>query len=178
MSENPQQLIEQAKTAYQDEDFPRAAELFKTAQEGYAAAGDQPSAAEMANNRSVALLKAGDANGALQAVEGTDEIFAQAGDIKKQAMALANNAAALEGLKNFSEALQLYEQSSDLLKQIGENELRAYVLKSISAIQLRQGKQFEAVASMQASLDNKPNPGIQDRFVKRLIQWVYKLLGR
>jgi len=93
-------------------------------------------------------------------------------------MALANNAAALEGLKNFSEALQLYEQSSDLFKQIGENELRAYVLKSISAIQLRQGKQFEAVASMQASLDNKPNPGIKDRFVKRLIQWVYKLLGR
>lgn len=178
MFENPQQLIEQAKTAYQDEDYPRAAEFFKTAQDRYAAAGDHASAAEMANNRSVALLKAGDAKGALQSVEGTDEIFARAGDIKKQAMALANKAAALEGLKKISEALQLYEQSSDLLKQIGENELRAYVLKSISAIQLRQGKQFEAVASMQASLDNKPNPGIKDRFVKRLIQWVYKLLGR
>jgi tetratricopeptide (TPR) repeat protein len=178
MPENPEQIIEQAKTAYQDEDYGRAAELFKTAQECYAGVGDQPNAAEMANNRSVALLKAGDASGALQAVEGTDEVFAQAGDVKKQAMALANQAAALEGLKKFTEALQLYEKSSELLKQIGEKELRAYVLKSISAIQLRQGNRLEAVASMEASLDNKPNPGMQDRFVKRLIQWVYQLLGR
>jgi tetratricopeptide (TPR) repeat protein len=178
MTENPDQIISQAKLAYQDEDFTQAAELFKSAQGAYEAAGDHPNAAEMANNRSVALLKGGDPNGALQAVEGTDEVFAQAGDIKRQAMALANKAAACEGLKKYSEALQLYEQSSELLKQIGEKELRAYVLKSISAIQLRQGDRLEAVASMDAALDNKPNPGLQDRFVKRLIQWVYRLLGR
>jgi len=178
MAENPEQIITQAKSAYQDEDYPHAAELFKSAQDLYESSGDRPNAAEMANNRSVTLLKGGDPNGALQAVEGTDEIFAQAGDVKKQAMALANKAAALEGLKKLTEALQLYEQSSDLLKQIGEKELRAYVLKSISAIQLRQGNRLEAVASMDAALDNKPNPGVKDRFVKRLIQWVYRLLGR
>ncbi len=132
----------------------------------------------MANNCSVALLKAGDARGALQAVEGTDVIFSQANDSKRQAMALANKAAALESLKKYPEALQLYEQSSELLEQIGEKELRAFVLKSISAVQLRQGNQLEAIASMQASLANKPNPGVKDRFVKRLIQQVFKLMSR
>ncbi len=178
MTENPEQIITQAKTAYQDEDFTHAAELFKSAEDVYTAAGDRLNAAEMANNRSVALLKGGSASSALEAGEGTYAVFAQAGDVKRQAMALANKAAALEGLKKYSEALQLYEQSSDLLKGIGEKELRAYVLKSISAIQLRQGNRLEAVASMDAALDNQPNPGVKDRFVKRLIQWVYRLLGR
>jgi tetratricopeptide (TPR) repeat protein len=178
MSENPDLLSEQGKTAYQDEDYAQAIELFKRAQAAYAASDKPLLAAEMANNLSVALLKNGNAGGALQAVEGTDETFAQAGNSQKQAMALANKAAALEGLKKWADALNYYEKSSDLLKQIGEKELRAYVLKSISAIQLRQGKQLEAVTSMEASLDNKPNPGVLDRFVKRLIQWVHKLLGR
>jgi tetratricopeptide (TPR) repeat protein len=178
MPDNIQPIIEQARTAYQDEDFSIAAGLFKSAQELFEASGDRLNAAEMANNRSVALLKAGDAAGALQAVQDSDGIFAQAGDVKRQAMALANTAAALEGLKKWSDALDLYEQSSELLKGAGEKELRAYVLKSISAIQLRQGNRLEAIATMDASLDNKPNPGAQDRFVKRLIQWVYKLLGR
>ncbi len=178
MSDKPAQILELAKTAYEDEDYPRAAELYKAVENEFASSGDSLSAAEMANNRSVALLKAGDARGALQAVEGTEAIFFQANDVKRQAMALANKAAALDALKQFPKALELYEQSSELLKQIGENELRAYVLKSISSIQLRQGKQLEAIVSMQASLDNKPNPGVKDRFMKRLIQQVFKLLSR
>jgi tetratricopeptide (TPR) repeat protein len=178
MNASIDQIISQAKSAYEDEDFAQAAELYKNAQKEYTAALDPLAAAEMANNCSVALLKAGDAKGALQVVEGTDIVFSQANDVKRQAMALANKAAALESLKRFPEALELYEQSNELLKQIGENELRAYVLKSISSVQLRQGKQLEAIASMQASLDNKPNPGVKDRFVKRLIQQVFKLLSR
>ncbi len=178
MNATLEQIVEQAKTAYQDEDYSQAAELYRSAQKEYAAALDPLAAAEMANNCSVALLKSGDARGALQAVEGTDAVFSQANDVKRQAMALANKAAALDALKKYPEALELYEQSSDLLKQIGESELRAYVLKSISSVQLRQGKQLEAIASMQASLDNNPNPGVKDRFVKRLIQQVFKLLSR
>jgi tetratricopeptide (TPR) repeat protein len=178
MTEKTEQLIEQAKTAYSDEDFTQAAELFKAAEREFKGVGDDLSAAEMANNRSVALLKANDANEALKSVEGTDTTFEQAGDVRRQAMALANKAAALEGLKRFPEALELYEKSSELLKQIGEGDLRAYVLKCISAIQLRQGKQFEAIASMQASLDNKPSPGLKDRFMKRLIEQVFNLMRR
>lgn len=178
MNPTTEQLVEQAKTAYQDEDYSSAAELYKAAENEYSTAGDPLLAAEMANNRSVALLKAGDAKGALLAVEGTDAVFSRGNDEKRQAMALANQAAALESLKRYPEALERYEQSSELLKRIGENDLRAYVLKSISAVQLRQGKQLEAIASMQASLDNKPNPGVKDRFMKRLISQVFKLLSR
>jgi tetratricopeptide (TPR) repeat protein len=178
MTEKLDQLIEQARTAYNDEDYPQAAELFKTVETRYKTTGDSLSAAEMANNRSVALLKANDPAAALKAVEGTDTVFEAAGDTRRQAMALANKAAALESLKKYPDALEIYEKSSELLKQIGDGELRAYVLKCISAIQLRQGKQFEAIATMQASLDNKPSPGIKDRFMKRLIEQVFNLMRR
>ncbi|HVP20449.1 MAG TPA: hypothetical protein VMS73_01165 [Anaerolineaceae bacterium] len=178
MTEKLDQLIEQARSAYNDEDYTQAAELFMSIETRYSAAGDALAAAEMANNRSVALLKANDPAAALNAVEGTDKVFEAAGDVRRQAMAIANKAAALESLKKYPDALQFYEQSSELLKQIGDGELRAYVLKCISAIQLRQGKQFEAIATMQASLDNKPSPGLKDRFMKRLIEQVFNLMRR
>src|SRR5512140_1090694 len=175
---SPTSLAAKGHAAFKSEDFEQAASLFESAAAEYQRRGDTLNAAEMANNRSVALLKAGDPQGAFDAAAGTPEIFAGAGDVKRQAMALANQASALEGLKKYKDALALYEQSNELLKQIGDKELRSYVLQCISAIQLRTGSQFEAMASAEAAIDNKPNPGIKDRFLRRLIKQVFGLLRR
>lgn len=69
----------------------------------------------MANNCSVAYLKAGNAAAALEAVTGTDAIFAEKGDRLRQAMALGNQAAALEGLNQLDAAIGSYNQSAELL---------------------------------------------------------------
>jgi tetratricopeptide (TPR) repeat protein len=171
-------LIEKARQAYQAEEFDQAASLFESAAASYRSAGDEPNAAEMENNRSVALLMGGNAQGALEAVQGTAETFARAGDVRRQGMALANHGAALEALKKIDEALALYEQASDLLKQSGENEMRAQVQKSMSALQLRKGRQGQALASMKAALDNQPRLSVKDRFLKRLLDQVFKMLNR
>jgi tetratricopeptide (TPR) repeat protein len=171
-------LVDQAKAAYQDEEFEKAAELFAQVEKGALASGDALDAAEMANNRSVALLKAGQAEQALQAAQGTDAIFAQAGDIRRQAIALGNQAAALEGLKRYDDAMTLYKQCAELLKSTDDKELRTYVLQSMSALQLRRGKQFEAMVSMEAALDAKQKLSVKDRFLKKLLQTVSKLLNR
>ena len=170
--------VSQGHTAFKAEDYEQAAGFFATAAAEYQQTGDTLNAAEMANNRSVALLKAGSPQAAFDAAAGTAEIFAQAGDVKRQAMAMANQASALEGLKKDKDALGLYEQSNELLKQVGDKELRSYVLKCISAIQLRSGSQFEAMASMQAAIDNKPSQTVKDRFLNRLIKQVFTLLRR
>jgi tetratricopeptide (TPR) repeat protein len=171
-------LIENARQAYQAEEYELAASNFQAAVDACRAAGDELNAAEMANNCSVARLMGSDPQGALQAVEGTAEIFARAGDLRRQGMALANQAAALEALKKDPEALALYEQSSELLKQSGEKEMRSQVQKNISSLQLRTGKQVAALASMQVALDNQPRLTVKDRFLKRLIDQAFKLLHR
>ncbi len=173
-----QQHITDGQAAYQAGNYPAAAEAFRSASRGYEAAGDKLSAAEMANNQSVALLKAGDAQGAWTAVEATDAVFAKTGDTRRQAIALGNQAAALEALGRVEAAIARYEQSADLLKAAGEPELRNITLQSLSALQLRKHHQFEAMATMQAALSEKKTLTAKESLLKRLIRLTFQLLNR
>lgn len=170
-------LIEKASQAYLKGDFLVAAHLFEQAVQEYTTQSDPLAAAEMANNQSVALLKGGDASNALRVAEGTDQVFAQANDLTRQAGALGNQAAALEALSHLKEALEHYQHCNQLLKQIGDIERRVFVLKSISALQLRMGKRLEAMASMAAALDIQKNLSFKEKILKILLQLPFKFLG-
>ncbi len=152
--ETAQTLIQQAGNAYRAGQFPQAAEGYLKAQQLLLESGEKIKAAEAANNASVALLQSGNAQKALDACLGTEQIFEQAGDLRYQAIALGNQAAALDALNRLEEALARYQLCSDLFKKIGDQENRAYVLKSISSLQIRTGHQLEALASMDAALQN------------------------
>ncbi len=156
---------------------PRA-RTFEAAAQAFQAEGDALSAAEMRNNSSVAYLQSGDGQAALQAVEGTPDRFALAGDIRRQGMALGNLGAALEALDRQDEAAQAYQQSSDCLKQAGELDMRMYVVQSLSALQLRSGRQVQALETMQAGLEEVEHPTPKQAFLKRLLKAPLKLLGR
>jgi tetratricopeptide (TPR) repeat protein len=174
----PEELNQEGKTAYEREEFEQAARAFEAAERGYAAAGDSLNAAEMANNRSVALLQGGDAQGALDAVGTTPEIFAQAQDTRRHAMSLGNKAAALAGLGNREEAEKLYWESARMLNEIGDTELRASVLQAISRLQMRSGRYMEAMASMQSGLDQVEKPNWIQRLLKKLLQIPTRMLNR
>lgn len=171
-------LVKQAEQRYRSEKYAEAAALFEQAAQVFLQSGDALKAAEMSNNRSVALLQAGQKQAALEAAEGTDQVFAQSGDVRRQAMALGNQAAALEALNRLDEALARYRQCSELLKQVGDSENRAAVLKTISALQIRTGHQLEALASMEVALDNTKKPSLQERFLKKLIDIPMRMLRR
>lgn len=173
MSENltSQELAKQATTAYRDGEYAVAAGLFARAAEGYARLGDALDAAEMRNNQSVALLQAGDAASALAVVQQTAVLFKEAGDIRRAGFALGNEAAALQALDRLDEALALYHQSADLLKQAGEDQMRATVLQSISALQVKTGKYIDAVASMQNGLAGVEKPSLKQKILKALLRF-------
>lgn len=172
-----QQLEREASSAYQQEQYNLAAQKFEALIREYSLAGNPLMAAEMANNRSVALLKAGDARAAYEAARDTDQVFAQAGDIRRQAIALGNQASALEVLKKYGQAAELYRQSADLLKQIGELDMRAVVLKSLSYLQFQHGSKFEAMATMNAALQSQTRLSFRDRVLKSLLNTLFRLLG-
>ncbi len=171
-----QEIVKQARQAYDRSEFIEAARLFQRAVESLHSNGDLIGAAEQQNNQSVALLKAGDAQGALKAAQGTDRVFQSAGDVRRQAMALGNLAAALEACGKLAEALENYQQSADLLKQVNEPELRTFALKNLSALQLKMGRQFEAMASMDAALNQEKKMTLVEKILKKLLKVPFRML--
>lgn len=175
---SPMQLAKEGQAAYEKGDFTSAANAFRAACEGYQINGDELAAAEMANNLSVALLQAGEAEQAWQAALDTDQIFERAGDVQRQAMAVGNQAASLEALGRLEEAIENYEKSAELLAQIGDLDTRLAVMQSLSALQLKQGRQFEALATMQSGLNGIKRPSPKQRMLKKLLQLPFKYLSR
>jgi tetratricopeptide (TPR) repeat protein len=172
----PKQLADEGQAEYNNGKYLSAARLFKAAADGLSTQGDEMQVAEMANNCSVAYLMAGEAKLALEAAAGTDQLFASKGDTKRQAMALGNQAAAMEHLDQLGEAISTYTRSAELLNTAGEYELRAYVLQSLSALQLRRGRYLEAYATMRAGVMGVNNPTLQQRLLKVLIDIPFKFL--
>jgi tetratricopeptide (TPR) repeat protein len=172
----PNQLRDEARTLYRQGDFQAAVNLFLAAENGYKLAGDSLTAAEMANDRCVVLLLSGEPQRALEAVSGTDQVFASAGDFRRQAISLGNQGDVLEALKRSDEAMLSYEKAAELFKQAGEYELRAYVMKSISSLQFRKGRVWEALGTMYAGIEAIPNPSPSQRILKRLLSWPLKRL--
>lgn len=175
---NPKQFDKEGKAAYKRGDYPAAAKAFEAAAAGYEAQGDVLTAAEMKNNACVAYLQAEEAEAALAAVDGTAAVFAAAGDLKRQGMALGNYAAALEALDRIDEAFDAYEQSAQVLEQAGEDQLRLKVFQSLSELQLRTGRQLQALASMQAGLESTKHLSPQQRMLKRLLDIPFKMLNK
>ncbi len=173
---DPKQLGEEALAEYNRANYLAAAQLYQAASEGYKLAGDELSGAEMANNCNVAFLKAGQPESALRAAMGTDELFARRGDTLRQAMALGNQGAAWEGLAQWDKAIVAYQQSAELLKQLGEGELRAYVMQSISAIQLRRGQFLEAYTTMNVGVMGLDKPSLSQKLLKSIMQLPFKFL--
>lgn len=175
---NPQKLEKKGKAAFKNGNYNEASQLFLKAREAYLVSEEYLAAAEMANNQSVALLQSGNADAALEVVSGTDEIFAEAGDRHRQALALGNKAAALEEIGSLDAAAEAYETSATILKEIGENDLRASVMQSLSAVQLKQGRQLQALATMQSGLENVQRPNPKQRVVKKLLQIPFNFMTR
>jgi tetratricopeptide (TPR) repeat protein len=164
-----QKLAERAQRDYESGSFESAAQAFESAARGHAALGHALRAAEMKNNMSVAFLRAGRAQEALQAALGTEEVFAGARDLKRQGMALGNQAAALEALRKLDEALALYERSAGLFAAAGAGDLRSMVLQSAAAIKLKRGRLGESAFQMIGSLEAKDRPSALEWILKYLL---------
>jgi len=177
LNNNPQKLEKKGKATFKNGNYHEASQLFLKAREAYLASEENLAAAEMANNQCVALLQSGDAQAALDVVNGTEKIFADAGDKHRHALALGNKAAALEALGSLDEAAEAYQTSATILREIGENDLHTSVMQSLSAVQLRQGRQMQALATMRSGLENIQHPNPKQRVVRKLLQIPFSFMN-
>ena len=169
-----QKIAEEGKQAFNAGQYEPSAGKFEEAASGYASLNDKVNAAEMKNNLSVALLKLGRGQAALDAALGTDLVFAGANDLRRQGMAIGNQAAALEELKRWDDALAAYDRSAELFAQAGDGDLRSMVLKSAAAIKLRRGKVSESAYKMIGSMEAKDKPSFFERVLKSLLRFVQR----
>ncbi len=167
---NPITIAANGKREYAQNNFKTAAGLFAQAAQMYASMQDALNAAEMKNNESVALLQAGNAKGALQATDGTEEVFQQAGDLKRQGIAVSNRAAALEGLKKWKEALAEYDRAASLFEQAGEGDMHSIVRKAAANINLKRGHLVDSQMDVYDSLRLVEKPSLTQRIMKFLIK--------
>jgi tetratricopeptide (TPR) repeat protein len=170
----PDDLRQKAIEAYESDHFEQAIEDLRAACSAYEEAGDQILAAEMRNNLCVVYLKLDQPKAALSAVEGTPEIFAAVGDDKRTAQAYGNLGSALEAIEHYDAAGDAYRKAVDLFAEIGETDDRSHTLKALSQMQLKQGQTLDAVASMQAGLEDQSQLGLG----QRIIRWILKLPSR
>jgi tetratricopeptide (TPR) repeat protein len=173
-----EKIAQEAKSHYKSGDYQTAAKSFEAARQGYLSKNDHLKAAEMANNASVALLQAGEFEASLSALDGIEDIFKDTGDRKRQAMTLGNQAAALEALNRLDEAERIYWQAEKIFKEIGETDLRLPIMQSISKLQLRTGRQLQAVASMYAGVEDIKKPTLKQRFLKRCLGIPMRILDQ
>ncbi|MCX6054002.1 MAG: tetratricopeptide repeat protein [Chloroflexi bacterium] len=169
---------EKAKKAFENNDFSAAAEGFQECLTLLEIQKDTINAAEMRNNLSVVLLELKKPDEALSMVQGTAQFFFESGDRQKQAMALGNQAAALQALGKLAESLSLYETSAEVFNEIHNQKMRVIILKKISDLQLRTGKQYQALASLEASYDNQEQKTIRQKVLKGFLRnIIQKLTG-
>ena len=171
MEKEPHQLAEEGKRAFAAARYDEAARLFADAARGYSLGRDGLHAAEMNNNRSVALLKNNQPQESLDAALGTDKVFEAASDAMRQGMALGNQAAALEAMKRNDEALDLYDRAAAIFAETGDGDMRSLVLKSAAAIRLKQGKLNDTAMDMLGSLGAVEKPSLLQRFLKFLLRF-------
>jgi tetratricopeptide (TPR) repeat protein len=166
---SPQEMADQAKKTYQAGEYVQAAQEFAGTALLYAGAGNALMAAEMKNNQSVALLLAGEAQAALEAVEGTDKVFSDSEDFRRQGMALANQATALQALKRRNDAMESFQKAAVTLEKAGEGDLRADVMQQLSVLHLRRFKFYDAVLTLQSGLAGVKNPNLKQRLMKKIL---------
>ncbi len=170
MQTSPDQLARSGKKSYQAGNYAEAALSFEQAAHAYQSAGAALDAAEMNNNASVAWLQANNPQQALDVLSGTAARFEAAGDFKRLGLALGNEGAALDALKRFDEAAAKYARSAEMLEAAGEDQMRAEVLKALSALHLKTGKQFDAVISMQDGLAGIKKPTLKQKILRQLLR--------
>jgi tetratricopeptide (TPR) repeat protein len=174
----PDADAERALLAFRQGRFAEAAEGFDAVRRDCTEAGNQPAAAEAANNQCVALLQAGRPDEALRVVQGTPETFDHLGDPARAAQALGNLASALEASGDPVGAERAYTQALQRFGVLNDPEAQATILSSLSQLQLKRGRPLEALTTMQAGLAHKPRRGLRDRWVQRLLALPSRLLGR
>lgn len=176
--ENPgiDKIITEAKSEWKKKKFVKSASWFERAAHAYLSSGNEIKSAEMANNASVAYVKAGKPELALNILDGIEDTFQKIGNQRQYAITIGNRGAAFEALGNHEDAVQHYRLSAEIFSGIGDDDLYTYSIQAISSIQLMDGHPIEALETMRRGLRSIQNRKRFQKFLKYILDIPMKIL--
>lgn len=175
---SPNKIVAAAEKAFREGNYLDALEGFEAAANAYQAQGQEILAAEMWSNCSVALVQLGRGEDAVNVLKPALLLFQEKDDLERLGIAYGNLASALEACGHYLEAQDAYLQSAELLEKCGKSELRLHALKALSQLQLKQGKQLQALATFQSALEDAPRLNLRQKMLKKLMEIPWKLMPR
>lgn len=175
---SPKGLAQAAEKAFREGNYLEAVAGFNAAAAAYQDQGEVILAAEMWNNCGVALVQLGQGEEALKVIQSTLPLLESKGDHERLGIAYGNLASALEVCGRYEEAQEAYLRSAELLEDCGKAELRLHALKALSQLQLKQGKQLQALVTFQTALEGAPRLSLRKKALKKLMEIPWKLLPK
>ena len=167
----------QALSAFNQNNFLQAAELFDKAAQEYQTEEKPLLAAEMKNNQSVAFIQGDNPQAALDCLAGVVEQFEAAQDQYKAGLTYGNLATAHQALNNLDQAKDYCLKAADLLRDGNHSEEYTMVMNMLVSIQMKQGKLFDAAGSAHLFIDQIPHPTFRQRVLK-LVYKIYKFFTK
>jgi len=156
--------------------YEEAAERFGQAQELFATEGNLAEAAEMLNNLGVTYRMLHQWDRAQAALEEAKAAFARLGDRSREAQALGNLGGLLASRKERLRAQEYLRRAADLFGELGDNQRRGETLIALGIQMWKSGDRRGGLRTYRDGLVILENPTPQQRFLLRLIGWLFRLL--
>jgi len=156
--------------------YEEAVERFGEAQELFAAEGDLLAAAEMLNNLGVTYRMLQQWDRARAALEEARATFARAGDREREAQALGNLGGLLASRGERLKAQEYLRQAADIFGELGDKQRQGETLIALGIQMWRSGDRRGGLKTYRDGLTILENPTPQQRFLLRVIGWLFWLL--
>jgi tetratricopeptide (TPR) repeat protein len=176
MSEsNPEIVKKEGMALFQQGARDEALIQFQKAAEGFGEQEDYLNQAEMFNNIGVIHRINRQWQPAEDALLQAEASFAELGDDVKRAQVLGNLGDLNARRKDFERAEYYYSASSELFSSTGTYDLQADVLRALSILQIKRRHWWEAVDSLNKSLQVRPKPSALQRLLSWFLRFALKV---
>lgn len=162
-------LQDEGINLYRNGQYAEAAAKFVEAQQAYAAANDQPNAAECANNCGVCWRQAAKWDEATAAFAEARSMFQALNDAKGEGQVVGNLGDLAESQNDKDRAAELYLEAIDLLEKAGAKDLAKDTYTSLSRLRLKRRDFMGAIGAYDAGIDEIEKPSVMQRVVRRIL---------
>ncbi|HIP86962.1 MAG TPA: tetratricopeptide repeat protein [Anaerolineales bacterium] len=156
--------------------YEEAAKRFGQAQELFAAGGNLAEAAEMLNNLGVTYRMLHQWDQARVALEEAQRAFARLGDRDREAQTLGNLGGLLATRGDRLRAQEYLRRAADIFEELGDRQRQGETLISLGIQMWKAGDRRGGLKTYREGLQILENPNPQQRFILRLLGWLFWLL--
>ncbi len=172
-----QELKEEGLRLFREGLYEEAIDRFKTAQEMFAAEGNDVEVSEMTNNLGVIYRLLGRWDEAIAALEEARDAFVQLEDRDREAQTLGNLGGLYASRGERAKSQEALRQAANIFSELGDDQRHGETLLALGVQMWKTGDRGAGLAAYEAGLQTLPKPTIGQRVLRGLFNFRNRLLG-